>query len=320
MVLALGAALAVSLIAAVPAVAVTAFTVSGTRVLHSPPYPEQLLPGYFTGNAVTHIDYPAAIFGMDASVGIAAAAIARAVPNTVGPLVVAGFSQGAIAVTYAMQAVMALPADQRPAIDQLSFITIGDPTATSGIMRFLPIAVPFIALTPVAMPDTPYDTVIVNGEYDGWGDFPDRPWNLLSVVNALLGTLYVHGHYEVIPGGLDLSTADVSTTVNSLGGKTTTYLLPTAKLPLVQPLRDIGIPEPLVAAIEAPLRAIVDAGYARHDTTSAPLAVTASAEPVTTPVIKPLRTVRSAQVRGETPRARQATAPASRHRGSAAAS
>ncbi|MCW1960058.1 MAG: hypothetical protein KIH64_016235 [Mycobacterium sp.] len=32
-----------------PASAVTAFTVSGTRTTHDPPFPEQLLPGYFAG-------------------------------------------------------------------------------------------------------------------------------------------------------------------------------------------------------------------------------------------------------------------------------
>ena len=66
--------------------------------------------------------------------------------------------------------------------------------------------------------------MVVNGEYDGWADFPDRPWNLVSLVNALLGIAYVHGGYETIPGGLDLSTvppANITTSTNSLGGTTT---------------------------------------------------------------------------------------------------
>ena len=30
------------------------------------------------------------------------------------------------------------------------------------------------------VPESPYPTTIVIGEYDGWADPPDRPWNLVS--------------------------------------------------------------------------------------------------------------------------------------------
>lgn len=318
---ALSTALAAGLITAAPVSAVPAFTVSGTRAFHPPPYPEQLLPGYFTGDTVTNIVYPAALFGMDVSVAVAAYGIGRAMADTAGPMVIGGFSQGAIAVTYAMRALMALPADQRPAADRITFVTVGDPTARGGILRFIDAVVPVIALTPVAMPDTPYDTVVVNGEYDGWGDFPDRPWNLLSLANALMGTLYVHGRYEVIAGGLDLSTvpaANIDTDVNALGGTTTTYLIPTPGLPLLQPLRDIGVPEDFVASLEVPLREIVDAGYARNDP---PPGSPAAAEPVSTapraaaPSAKPVQTRRGAAAA-----ARPVAKDASRQRGSATAS
>lgn len=267
MVAALSIALGAIAVVAVPAQAATAFTVSGTRTTHSPPYPEQLLPTFFVNDAVTRIDYPAALFGMDKSIAVAVAGITSAIGGTSGPIVVAGFSQGAVAVARAEEALMALPEQQRPAAGQLSFITVGDPAGPGGILRFLPFRVPLIGLSPITAPDTPYDTVIVDGEYDGWADFPDRPWKLLSVANALLGTAYVHGRYETIPGGLDISAvpaSNITTTVNSLGGRTTRYLIP-EQLPLLQPLRDIGVPEPIVEAIEKPLKKIVDAGYARND-------------------------------------------------------
>ncbi|MCW1960057.1 MAG: PE-PPE domain-containing protein [Mycobacterium sp.] len=212
---------------------------------------------------------------MDRSIGIAVTGIERDLRDAAEPAIAAGFSQGAIAVAYAKKALMALSADQRPAPDRLTFVTIGDPTGAGGILRTLHFRVPLIHLTPFAPPDTPYDTVIVNGEYDGWADFPDRQWNLVSVVNALLGTIYVHGGYETIPGGLDLSTvplANITTTVNSLGGTTTTYLLPTEKLPLVQPLRDIGVSERIVTAIEKSLKRVVDKGYLRNDAAQAKIA------------------------------------------------
>ena len=183
---------------------------------------------------------------------------------------------------YVKQALMTLPAELRPAPGRLEFVTLGDPTGPQGILRSLPFKVPLLDLTPFAPPETPYDTVVVNGEYDGWADFPDRPWNLVSLANALLGTAYVHGGYELIPGGLDLSTvppANITTSTNSLGGTTTVYLIPTPRLPLVQPLRDIGVPEPMVAALEEPLKAMVDAGYVRNDPPVPTAAAGAPAEP-----------------------------------------
>jgi hypothetical protein len=253
---------------AAPALCATAFTVSGTRALHDPPFPEQLLPGYFIGTTISRIDYPANVFGMDRSIAIAVQGLGAGLRVTAEPVIQAGFSQGALAVAYAKKELMALPSDQRPAPDQLSFVTIGDPSGVGGILKALPFRIPLIGLTPISAPDTPYDTVIVNGEYDGWADFPDRPLNLVSLANALLGIAYVHGRYETIPGGLDPSKVppvNITTTVNSLGGSTTTYLIPTEKLPLVQPLRDIGVSERVVAALEKPLKKMVDKGYLRND-------------------------------------------------------
>jgi hypothetical protein len=266
--LALSVAFGAAVIGAAPADAAAAFTVSGTRSTHAPPYPEQLVPALFADDVVTQIDYPAALIGMDRSIAVAVTGIVNDVETTPAPVVVAGFSQGAVAVAAAKQALMALPAEQRPTAGQLSFITVGDPSGPGGILRLLPFRVPLIGLTPITAPDTPYDTVTVNGEYDGWADFPDRPGNLLSVANALMGIVYVHGRYETVPGGLDLSTVparNITTTTNSLGGHTTEYLIPTPQLPMLAPLRQIGVPEPIVAALEKPLKAKVDAGYSRND-------------------------------------------------------
>lgn len=269
----LAAMVAAVMLTAVPALGATAFTVSGTRILHDPPFPDQLLPDYFAGDTISRIDYPAALLGMDRSIAVAVDAATTDLRSTPGPVIVSGLSQGAVAVAHVKDVLMALPAAQRPAPDQLSFVTIGDPAGPHGILhslRFLPFRIPGIGLTPITAPDTPYDSVIVNGEYDGWADFPDRPWRLLSVLNALIGTAYVHGGYETVPGGLDLSAVppgNITTTVNTLGGTTTTYLIPTEKLPLVQPLRDLGVSEKIVSAVEKPLKTLVDKGYRRNDPT-----------------------------------------------------
>lgn len=275
---AVAAVVTAALVTTVPALGATAFTISGTRILHDPPYPEQLVPGEFAGYGVEHIKYPASVFGMDRGIWEAAGAVAAGVDRFVGvddegnpiteKIIVAGFSQGAIVIAYEKKRLMKLDEDQRPTVDQLKFVTIGDPTGPNGILRWIPFRIPIIGLTPVRPPDTPYDTTIINGEYDGWADFPDRPWNLIATANALLGIIYVHGRYEDKVDGWDLSTVpekNIVETVNKAGGKTTSYLIPTEKLPLLQPLRDLGFPESFVAALEAPLRKIIDAAYKRND-------------------------------------------------------
>lgn len=96
-------------IGGVPAQVATAFTVSGTETSHPAPYPEQLLPAFFADDTVTRIPYPAVIFGMDNSIAVAVAGIANAIQATPGPMVVAGASQGAVAVARAQQVLMAQP-------------------------------------------------------------------------------------------------------------------------------------------------------------------------------------------------------------------
>jgi hypothetical protein len=263
---ALGGAATVGVLFAAPALGATAFTIRGTDILSPGDRPEDLLPALFADDDVVPIDYPASVLGMDKSTAAALDNLAAAMNGVDGPIVIGGFSQGAIAVALEKQRIMALPPEQRPAADQLTFVTIGDPTNPQGILHWLPGRVPVIGVSPVDVPDTPYDSIVVNREYDGWADFPDRPLNLVADANAVLGIAYVHGRYD--EADLDLShvpAENMHETTNSAGGKTTTYLVPTDKLPLVQPLRDLRVPEPIVAAIERPLKQIVDAGYARND-------------------------------------------------------
>ncbi|WNM74166.1 hydrolase [Mycobacterium Phage Nergal] len=273
---ALGTAAVVGTLCAAPALGATAFTFRGTDILSPGDRPEVLLPSLF-GDNVVDVDYPASIVGMDKGTAAAVAALAADMKGVDGPIVIGGFSQGAIAVALAKQQIMALPPEQRPAADQLTFVTIGDPTNPQGILHWLPGRVPVIGVEPVDVPDTPYNTVIVNREYDGWADFPDRPLNLVADANAVLGIVYVHGHYD--EADLDPShvpAENVHDTVNGAGGHTTTYLVPTGKLPLVQPLRDLHVPEPIVRAIEQPLKHVVDLGYSRNDAKAADDAPAAS--------------------------------------------
>lgn len=111
---------------------------------------------------------------------------------------------------------------------------------------------------------SPYDTTIVIGEYDGWADPPDRPWNLFSSANALAGTAYVHGPPSFTADVSNLQPVDVKPG-DDQHGSVTTYLVPTENLPLTQVFRDVGVPDALVDKADDVLRPVVDAGYVRHD-------------------------------------------------------
>ncbi|HEY9267566.1 MAG TPA: PE-PPE domain-containing protein, partial [Mycobacterium sp.] len=112
-------------------------------------------------------------------------------------------------------------------------------------------------------------TIVITGEYDGMADMPDRPWNLLAVVNAMAGAIVVHvpvmytSDLDELP---NLPEKYITTDVNSSGGTTTHYLVPTKVLPLVQLL-------PFLKSQEAALKAKIDKGYKRND----PVTTTAGA-------------------------------------------
>lgn len=119
-------------------------------------------------------------------------------------------------------------------------------------------------------PITPYDVVVVTGEYDGFADFPDRPWNLLAVANAMAGAVVVH--VPVMYGSLSSVPAEnITVETNAEGGTTTHYLVPTDTLPLVQL-------NPKLAPREAELKAKIDAGYSRNDATAPVVARLAAAD------------------------------------------
>lgn len=52
---------------------------------------------------------------------------------------------------------------------------------------------------------------------------------------------------------------------NSKGATITSILVPTARLPVLEPLRDMGIPDPVVDVADKLVRPVVDAGYSRND-------------------------------------------------------
>jgi peptidoglycan hydrolase-like protein with peptidoglycan-binding domain len=144
----------------------------------------------------------------------------------------------------------------------------------AGVVTFVAIADPTrpghgaLAQMGYRTEDTPYDTVYFTREYDGLADLPDR-FNVLAIANAAAGIIYLHPYYGELPA--NLPEKNVTTTVNGAGGKVTDVLIPTAHLPMLQPLRNLGMN---VDGLEAVLRPMVNAGYSRNDVKPAPVAVT----------------------------------------------
>lgn len=183
--------------------------------------------------------------------------------ETDGKVVVIGESMGSMVAARLAADLEHQPDAPDPA--DIRFVLIAPPEA--GVAEYFPAGtfIPVLNYRVSRIPETPYDTTLVIGEYDGWSDPPDRPWNLLASANALLGIAYVHGPPVA---ATDLSTvpADhISTATNTKGGTVTTVLAPTRNLPLTQPLRDLGVPGALVDRADRVLRPVIDSGYRRHD-------------------------------------------------------
>jgi hypothetical protein len=191
---------------------------------------------------------------------------------------VVGLSGGALVVNDIMRELASDP--NAPNKSQVTFVVIADSSRVGFNRNRYDGIIGYQYRLPA---ETKYDTLAVAAEYDGFADFPDRWWNLLALANAFAGTIVEH-----IPSMLtDLDTVpaeNITVTTNSLGGVTTSYLIPAKRLPLVVLL-------PLLAPQEASLKKTIDSAYARNDNKSAAAAVSvAPSDPVGGPADFPALT------------------------------
>jgi len=191
------------------------------------------------GCTVTIIRYPRTagpLFGpcapfADESIVIGVGRVIDDLRDAEGPSVISGLSLGAMTADAAQRALDADP--RRPPASDVTFIATADPSRvtplTTGIGSFLPVGfrIPVLGWTVARPPsESAYDTVVVVGEYEWAADFPDRPWNLLADLNALVGFNYTHSEASLT------DPADVPPP----------YLQPTDGLPkLVMPSAPAGI-------------------------------------------------------------------------------
>jgi len=178
------------------------------------------------------------------------------VPGTQPPpytdhLVVFGPSQGAAVATVVKRE---LATETNP--PDVSFVLVVNPNRPNGGIesRFEGISILGETATGSTPTNTKFDTVDVAGQYDIVSDFPNNPLNLLADLNAALGAVLVHPETVLTPFH--------DAVLQDRVGDTTYYLRPTTLLPLLQPLA-LVLPPPILAALDAPLRVLVEAGYDR---------------------------------------------------------
>ena len=110
--------------------------------------------------------------------------------------------------------------------------------------------------------DTGFTTVDVARQYDLFADFPRYPLNLLAGLNAVVALFYGAHDYSLVTLNPADPRYDPNTIVEQFGD-TTYYFIPTATLPLLRPLRDLGGDPLTLDAVEPAMRVLVEFGYDR---------------------------------------------------------
>jgi PE-PPE domain-containing protein len=148
----------------------------------------------------------------------------------------------------------------------LSFMLIGNPNRPNGgiLERFQGLSIPIAGITfDGATPtNTNFKTVDVTRQYDGWSDFPNNPLNPFATANAIAGINYLHSDYQSVGLGNALYQGSY--------GDTDYYMIPSQRLPLLMPLDQAGVPDPIVTMLDAPVRVLVESGYDRTISPGAP--------------------------------------------------
>ena len=197
------------------------------------------------------------------------------------PYLVEGYSQSA---QIAIDEKLDLIASGNPPPD-VTFLLLGSGNRPDGgfLERFAGLVIPgatgfdFNGAEPTNAGIT---TIDIANQYDGNADFPQHPVNVAADLNAVLGFIYQHAGYGDGPlpypvpaiwtpsdplsgpyvDDYVLGSTDI---VKQVDGDTTFYFIPTTDLPLLDPLRSLGVPEPVLNIFQPALQVIVEAGYDR---------------------------------------------------------
>ena len=180
------------------------------------------------------------------------------------PLVIYGISQSA-AVANMEKIRLAEQYPKGTDAPDIDFVLQGDPWLPNGGIstRFPGLYIPILDMSfgGQAPTDTQFDTVEINRQYDGFADFPLYPLNVVADLNAVAGVVFVHLYsFEV---SLPEENPTESPAYQGHYGDTDYYFFETQDLPLFEPLRIAGVPEPVIDTFEPVVRWVVELGYDR---------------------------------------------------------
>jgi PE-PPE domain-containing protein len=174
--------------------------------------------------------------------------------------VIFGYSQGAVVASEYKAA--------HPDQDDVTYVLVENPNRPNGgiLERFNGLSIPVLGVTfNGATPDTGATTYDISRQYDGWSDFPAYPLNFLADANAIAGIYYLHGATQTEITADDLDKAEEAGGIYYQDdGSTKYYLIKTERLPLLMPFDGI-VPDPILDAVDPPLRVLVELGYDRSD-------------------------------------------------------
>ncbi|MFO7165149.1 MAG: PE-PPE domain-containing protein [Mycolicibacterium hassiacum] len=178
-------------------------------------------------------------------------------------LVIFGYSQSAVIASLFKREVLA-DRDSYPGV--VGFFLVANPMRPNGGilargpqgLRIPILGIVFYGATPTdsCTDNGPcYPTVDVAVQYDLLGgEAPVSLTNLPAWLNSALSYYYLHGK---------LQEANFAEAVyQGSHGDTDYYLVPVARLPLLMPFEGF-VPSPILTLLDAPLRAAIEAGYAR---------------------------------------------------------
>ncbi|MGH3564422.1 MAG: PE-PPE domain-containing protein, partial [Mycobacterium sp.] len=188
------------------------------------------------------------------------------------PVVVFGWSESSTIASLTMSQL----AGQGVPSDDVHFVLVGDPNnPNGGQLQLFDVpagtnpTIPSFGTFSGATPNDLFPTDIYTKEYDGFADLPRYPLNLVSDLNALLGTVIVHSTYPVLTPTELTPTADGGQAILLPGsadltgeGLTNYYMIPAGSLPLLDPLLLIPvIGQPLYDLLEPDTTILVNLGY-----------------------------------------------------------
>jgi PE-PPE domain len=270
-----------------PADPLNALTMGGTAMpTPSEFWQDTIITDYIdpaTGDNYTPLLVPTPESGASSSIPVGLANLQAAMDEQPAgqPYLIEGYSQSA---QIAIDEKLDLIGSGNPPPD-VTFLLLGSGNRPDGgfLERFAGLVIPaatgfdFNGAEPT---DAGITTIDIANQYDAVADFPQYPINVVADVNSLLGFIYAHAGYgngplpEPIPAiwppsdALSGPYADEyvlgsTEIVKQVDGDTTFYFIPTTDLPLLDPLRSLGVPEPVLNIFQPALQVIVEAGYDR---------------------------------------------------------